>query len=77
MVAHTRSGCTWLHSVIHSSVICCMEANPTIATRLELTRQWLHAVRLRFNHPTTGDELEITSDYAPDLEHSLELLATR
>jgi len=52
-------------------------ANPTIATRLELTRQWLHAVRLRFNHPTTGDELEITSDYAPDLEHSLELLATR
>jgi 23S rRNA pseudouridine1911/1915/1917 synthase len=52
-------------------------ANPTIATRLELTRQWLHAVRLRFNHPTTGDELEITSDYAPDLAHSLELLATR
>jgi 23S rRNA pseudouridine1911/1915/1917 synthase len=52
-------------------------ANPTVATRLELTRQWLHAVRLRFNHPTTGDELEITSDYAPDLAHSLELLATR
>jgi 23S rRNA pseudouridine1911/1915/1917 synthase len=52
-------------------------ANPTIATRLELTRQWLHAVRLRFNHPRTGDELEITSDYAPDLAHSLELLATR
>ncbi len=52
-------------------------ANPIIATRLELTRQWLHAVRLRFNHPATGDELEITSDYAPDLAHSLELLATR
>ena len=52
-------------------------ANPTIATRLELTRQWLHAVRLRFNHPTTGEELEITSDYAADLAHSLELLATR
>jgi 23S rRNA pseudouridine1911/1915/1917 synthase len=52
-------------------------ANPTIATRLELTRQWLHAVRLRFNHPTTGDEVEITSDYAPDLALSLELLATR
>jgi 23S rRNA pseudouridine1911/1915/1917 synthase len=52
-------------------------ANPTIATKLELTRQWLHAVRLRFNHPTTGDELEITSDYAPDLAHSLELLTTR
>ena len=52
-------------------------ADPTFAKRLELTRQWLHAVRLRFNHPTTGDELEITSDYAPDLAHSLELLATR
>jgi len=52
-------------------------ASPIIATRLELTRQWLHAVRLRFNHPATGDELEITSDYAPDLAHSLELLATR
>jgi 23S rRNA pseudouridine1911/1915/1917 synthase len=52
-------------------------ADPTIAKRLELTRQWLHAVRLRFDHPTTGDELEITSDYAPDLVHSLELLATR
>ena len=52
-------------------------ADPTIAKRLELTRQWLHAVRLRFDHPTTGDELEITSDYASDLAHSLELLATR
>jgi len=51
-------------------------ANPTIATRLGLTRQWLHAVRLRFNHPTTGEELEIMSDYAPDLADSLELLAT-
>jgi 23S rRNA pseudouridine1911/1915/1917 synthase len=51
-------------------------ANPTIATRLGLTRQWLHAVRLRFNHPTTGEELEVTSDYAPDLADSLELLAT-
>jgi 23S rRNA pseudouridine1911/1915/1917 synthase len=51
-------------------------ANPTIAARIGLTRQWLHAVRLRFNHPTTGDELDIRSDYAPDLAHSLELLAT-
>jgi len=51
-------------------------ANPTIAARIGLTRQWLHAVRLRFNHPTTGDELDIRCDYAPDLAHSLELLAT-
>ncbi len=52
-------------------------ADPTIAARLELTRQWLHAVRLRFSHPTTGNELEVTSDYAPDLVRSLELCATR
>jgi 23S rRNA pseudouridine1911/1915/1917 synthase len=51
-------------------------ANPTIATRIGLTRQWLHAVRLQFTHPTTGEELDITSEYAPDLAHSLELLAT-
>lgn len=52
-------------------------ANPVLASSLTLTRQWLHAVRLRFNHPTTGNELDITCDYSPDLAHSLELLATR
>jgi 23S rRNA pseudouridine1911/1915/1917 synthase len=52
-------------------------ADPTVAASLGLTRQWLHAVRLRFDHPTTGDELEVTSDYAPDLVKSLELLANR
>lgn len=29
-------------------------ADPTIAKRLGLTRQWLHAVRLGFEHPGTG-----------------------
>lgn len=52
-------------------------ADPTVAASLGLTRQWLHAVRLRFDHPTTGAELEVTSDYAPDLVKSLELLANR
>jgi 23S rRNA pseudouridine1911/1915/1917 synthase len=52
-------------------------ADPTVAAKLGLTRQWLHAVRLRFDHPTTGAELEVSSDYAPDLAHSLELLANR
>ncbi len=49
-------------------------ANPKTAALLELTRQWLHAVTLRFNHPTTGVELELTSEYAPDLKHSLTIL---
>lgn len=52
-------------------------ADPTVAAKLDLTRQWLHAVRLRFQHPTTGEDLEISSDYAPDLVHALELLANR
>lgn len=52
-------------------------ANPAFAQKLGLTRQWLHAVRLRFEHPVTGHELDITSDYAPDLVKSLNLLATR
>lgn len=52
-------------------------ADPTVSARIELTRQWLHAVRLRFDHPTTGVEVDIRSDYAPDLVHSLNLLANR
>lgn len=52
-------------------------ADPTLAAALELERQWLHAVRLRFDHPTTGVPMELTSDYSPDLAHALELLANR
>ena len=32
-------------------------ADPTLATRLGLTRQWLHAVGLAFDHPGTGDRV--------------------
>ena len=52
-------------------------ANPVFAEKLGLTRQWLHAVRLRFQHPVNGRDLDLTSDYAPDLTDSLNLLATR
>ena len=41
-------------------------ADPTMAKRLGLTRQWLHAVRLGFEHPGTGEWLELTSDYPED-----------
>lgn len=51
-------------------------ANPTVAAKLGLTRQWLHAVRLQFQHPTTGVDMDITSEYFPDLVNSLNLLAT-
>ncbi len=50
-------------------------ADPVLASRLGLTRQWLHAVRLEFEHPGTGEAVTFTSDYADDLQHALDLLA--
>lgn len=49
-------------------------ADPTLSARLHLERQWLHAVRLGFEHPATGKYVEFESEYAPDLQQSLELL---
>lgn len=49
-------------------------ADPTLAARTGLSRQWLHAVRLGFEHPATGDWLELTSSYPDDLAHALETL---
>jgi len=46
-------------------------ADPVLATRVGLTRQWLHAVRLGFAHPSTGAWLELTSPYPEDLEAAL------
>ena len=50
-------------------------ADPTLAARLDLTRQWLHASRLSFAHPRDGRPLEFTSPPPADLQHSLDLLA--
>ena len=49
-------------------------ANPRLAAELGLQRQWLHAVRLGFTHPATGDRVEFTSDYPDDLQHALDLV---
>ena len=49
-------------------------ANPALAARLGLERQWLHAVRLGFVHPTTGEDVEFTSDYPADLQHALDVV---
>jgi 23S rRNA pseudouridine1911/1915/1917 synthase len=49
-------------------------ADPTLAARLGLQRQWLHAVRLGFDHPDTGERLELTSAYPDDLAAALERL---
>jgi 23S rRNA pseudouridine1911/1915/1917 synthase len=50
-------------------------ADPVLAERLGLTRQWLHAVRLGFPHPATDEYVEFTSEYPADLEDALERLA--
>ncbi len=49
-------------------------ADPTLAKRLGLTRQWLHAVRLGFEHPDTGEHVESESTYPDDLAHALEVI---
>jgi 23S rRNA pseudouridine1911/1915/1917 synthase len=49
-------------------------ADPVLAARLGLDRQWLHAVRLGFAHPADGHPVEFTSDYPPDLARALAIL---
>lgn len=43
--------------------------------RLQLERPFLHAARLAFDHPDTGERVEFESPLAPDLEHRLATLA--
>jgi 23S rRNA pseudouridine1911/1915/1917 synthase len=49
-------------------------ADPVLSARLGLERQWLHAMRLGFRHPLTGDRVEYTSTYPEDLQHALDVL---
>jgi 23S rRNA pseudouridine1911/1915/1917 synthase len=49
-------------------------ADPTISARLGLTRQWLHAKRLGFEHPATREYVQFESEYPADLQHALEVL---
>ncbi len=49
-------------------------ADPVLAARLGLTRQWLHAGRLSFAHPADGRRVEFTAEYPADLAHALDVL---
>ena len=49
-------------------------ADPVLAKRLGLTRQWLHARSLGFAHPADGRWVEFVSPYPADLDRALELL---
>ncbi|GLJ61545.1 pseudouridine synthase [Microbacterium barkeri] len=49
-------------------------ADPTLSARLGLTRQWLHAHKLAFAHPGSGEWVQFTSEYPADLAHALAVL---
>ncbi len=49
-------------------------ADPSLAQRVGLQRQWLHAVRLGFEHPDAGHYVEFESPYPADLDHALEVI---
>ncbi|QCB51450.1 RluA family pseudouridine synthase [Rhodococcus sp. PAMC28707] len=77
---HLETGRT--HQIrVHFSALrhpCCGDltygADPKLAARLGLERQWLHAKSLGFTHPSDGRWVEIESEYPADLQHALEVL---
>jgi len=50
-------------------------SDPVLAARLGLERQWLHAVRLGFTHPTRGEYVTFESGYPADLQDALDIVA--
>ncbi|KXT58080.1 pseudouridine synthase [Gordonia sp. QH-12] len=77
---HLETGRT--HQIrVHFSAMhhpCCGDptygADPRLAGRLGLERQWLHARMLAFAHPADGRRVEFTSEYPADLQHALDVL---
>src|SRR5918994_3107768 len=51
-------------------------ADPKLAAKLGLQRQWLHAVRLGFLHPVPSEPLVFSSPYPDDLRHALDIVRT-
>ena len=49
-------------------------ADPKLSAALGLDRQWLHAKKLAFSHPISGDWVEFEAPYPKDLELALEKL---
>lgn len=47
-------------------------SDPTLSEKVGLDRQWLHACRLSFDHPGSGEAMEFTSDYPEDLQWALD-----
>ncbi len=49
-------------------------ADPVLARKLGLTRQWLHARTLVFEHPADGTRVSFDSPYPDDLQRAVALL---
>jgi len=49
-------------------------ADPTLAARVGLSRQWLHAMELGFEHPGSGEQVRFSSALPQDLAHALEVI---
>ncbi len=49
-------------------------ADPKLAAKVQLERQWLHAKKLSFVHPTKGETVEFESEYPADLAKALDIL---
>lgn len=49
-------------------------ADPVLAARLGLERQWLHAMELSFVHPVSHKQIAVRSTYPEDLQTALDRL---
>jgi 23S rRNA pseudouridine1911/1915/1917 synthase len=49
-------------------------SDPKLAAALKLDRQWLHAHKLAFSHPISGDWVEFESEYPAELKLALDRL---
>ena len=49
-------------------------ADPVLAARVGLERQWLHAMKLGFRHPGSGERVDFETAYPSDLQHALDVL---
>ncbi|MGL4832744.1 MAG: RluA family pseudouridine synthase [Propionibacteriaceae bacterium] len=78
LTIHLETGRT--HQIrVHMSALkhpCCGDplygADPALAGKLGLERQWLHATRLGFIHPTSHEYVEFESPYPEDLQQALD-----
>jgi 23S rRNA pseudouridine1911/1915/1917 synthase len=50
-------------------------SDPALASRLGISRPWLHAKQLAFDHPASGERLSFNAKYPADLTRSLEVLS--